>query len=377
MPGIDPRIFEHDIRTYLYAKHVQQHLRVVNPWKTPTIEADVEKLLNVGFIYLVPLTEWVSNPIPVNRKQGTIRVCMDFRDLNKDCPKDNFPTPFIDQILNKCVGSEVFYFMEKNLGYNQIQIKPKDQHKTTFICPWGTFVYWKIPFGLKNVGETFQHTMTFTFHNLKNIVEAYLDDLVAHSRKRVDHSLHLWIFFERCHYYRIRLIPHKCIFCIRSSRLFGFIVYNIGIMVDPLKVEEILSLPPPCTIKQLQGLQGKSNFLRRFIVNYANITKGFMCILKKDTHFIWDERDQEFFYALKKALVSAPLLTSPNYNRDYLLYISMSKETIGMVLVQEDDELREHITYYLSRNLVSPEINYSHVENLVSPEYITYYLTII
>jgi hypothetical protein len=171
-------------------------------------------------------------------------------------------------------------------GYNQIQIKPEDQHKMTFICPWGTFAYRKMPFGLKNAGATFQHAMTFAFHDLKHIVEAYLDDLAAHSRKRVDHSKHLQLVFERCRHYRIRLNPHKCIFCVRSGRLLGFLVSETGIMVDPLKVEAILQLPPPCTIRQLQGLQGKDNFLRRFIVNYANITKGFMHLLKKDTPFI-------------------------------------------------------------------------------------------
>jgi hypothetical protein len=103
---------------------------------------------------------------------------MEFCDLNKACPKDNFPTPFIDQILDECAGSEIFSFMDRFSGYNQIQIKPKDQHKTTFIFPWGNFAYWKIPFGLKNVGETFQCAMTFAFHDLKHIVKAYLDDLL-------------------------------------------------------------------------------------------------------------------------------------------------------------------------------------------------------
>ena len=115
----------------------------------------MEKLLNVGFIYLVPLTEWVSNTVPVNKKKGIIHVCMEFHDLKKACTKDNFPTPFIDQILDECVGSEVFYFMDGFSGYNQIHIKPKDQHKTTFICPWGTFAYQKMSFDLKNVRATF------------------------------------------------------------------------------------------------------------------------------------------------------------------------------------------------------------------------------
>lgn len=106
---------------------------------------------------------------------------MDFRDLNKPCPKDNFPTPFIDHIIDECVGSKLFSFMEGFLGYNQIQIKPKDQHKMKFIFPWVTFAYQKIPFGLKNVGATFQCAMTFVFHNIKHIFEAYLEDLTSHS----------------------------------------------------------------------------------------------------------------------------------------------------------------------------------------------------
>jgi hypothetical protein len=286
MPGIDPHIIKHEIRTYPDAKPIRKHLRAVNPWKPPAIKAEVEKILNVVFIYLVPLTEWVSNPIPVDKKEVNICVCMDFCDLNKAFPKDNFPTPFIDHILNECVGREVFSFMDEFSGYNQIQIKTEDQHKMEFICPWGTFVNRKMPFGLKNVRETFMCAMTFAFHDLKNIVESYLDDLHAHSRKREDNAMHLRLVFEICRCYRIRLNPHKCIFFIMSGHLLGFLVFETGIMVDALKVEAICRLPPPRTIRQLQGLKGKANFIRWFILNYANITKAFMRLLNKDTHFI-------------------------------------------------------------------------------------------
>jgi hypothetical protein len=116
---------------------------------------------------------------------------MDFCDLNKACPKDNFPTPFIDQIIDECAGCESFSFIDDFFGYNQIQIKNEEQHKTNFICPRGTFVYQNMPFGLKNAGATFQWAMCFTFHDLKHIVEAYLDDLASCSRKRSDHPAHL------------------------------------------------------------------------------------------------------------------------------------------------------------------------------------------
>jgi hypothetical protein len=224
---------------------------------------------------------------------------MYFCDLNKSCPKDNFLKPFIDQIIDECAGSEVFYFMEGFLGYNQIQIKPEDQHKMTFIFSWGTFSYRKMPFGFTNFEATSHRAMTFAFHNLKHIVEAYIENITTHSRKRVDHPKHLWLVIEICHHYLIGLNPHKCIFCIRSYRLLGFLVSETGIMVYSLKVEAILRLPPPCTIRQLQGLQGKANFLCRFIVNYDNITKVFMCL------FVGTREDPRF------SSNKAP--TSPNY----------------------------------------------------------------
>jgi hypothetical protein len=141
MPGIDPKIVEHEIMTYPDAKPVRQKLHPVNPRKAAAIKAEVEKLLKAGFIYPIHFTEWVSNPVPVDKKQGMIHVCTDFRDLNKACPKDNYPTPFIDQIIDECAGCESFSFMDGFSGYNQIQIKPEDQHKMAFICPWGTFTY--------------------------------------------------------------------------------------------------------------------------------------------------------------------------------------------------------------------------------------------
>jgi hypothetical protein len=144
--------------------------------------------------------------------------------------------------------------MDGFLGYNQIHIKLRDQHKTAFICPWGTFTYQKMPFGLKIVGATFQWAMSFSFHELKHAVKDYLDDLASRSHKRAYHQAHLQLIFERCLYYQILLNPNKCIFCVTSGHLLGFIVSMTGIMVDPIKVEAIVQFPPTCKIPQLQSL---------------------------------------------------------------------------------------------------------------------------
>jgi hypothetical protein len=364
MPGIDPDIIVHEIKTYPDAKPVRQRLHPVHPRKVVAIKLEVEKLLKDGFIYPVALTDWVSNLVLVNKKQGTIHVCVDYRDINKACPKDNYPTPFVDQIVDDCAGSEIFSLMDGFSGYNQINILPMDQHKTTFIFPWGTFAYRKLPFGLKNAGVTFQRAMSYAFHDIKHIVQPYLDDLPMHSMRRQDHPTHLRAIFVRCRYYRIRLNPHKCVFCVESDRLLGFIVSIHGIRVDPLKVEAILNLPPPSTLRQLQSLQGKANFLRRFIPNYAELMKGFTRLLKKGYEFVWDDTANKAFEALKLALTRTPLLFPPDYSRDYFLYLAASDSTIAMVLVQEDDSHDEHVIYYLSRSLMTTETKYLHVEKL-------------
>ena len=129
MPGIDPSIVEHEIWIYPDAKPIQQKLRPVNPRKVAAMNAKVEKMLKDGFIYPIALMKWVSNPVPIDKKQGTIRVCTNFRDLNKSCPKDNYPMPFIDQIIDSCVGSEFFSFMD---GVIADFTTPDESH---FVCP--------------------------------------------------------------------------------------------------------------------------------------------------------------------------------------------------------------------------------------------------
>lgn len=224
MLGIDPSIVVHEIPTYPSAKPIRQHLRPVHPQKAATIKGEVEKLLKAGFIYPILLTDWVSNIVLVAKKQGTIWVFFYYRNINRACSKDNYPTPFIDQLIDDCAGSEIYSFMDGFSGYNQINISPVDQHKTTFIYPWGTFAYKKRPFGLKNAGATFQCAMSYAFHDIPHVVQPYLDDLLAHSAKCHDHPTHLHEIFLRCRHYCIRLNLHKCVLCIESGRVLGFFV---------------------------------------------------------------------------------------------------------------------------------------------------------
>lgn len=194
MPSIDPTIVVHEIPTYPSVKPVHP-LRPMNPRKVATIKAKVENLLQCSFIYLIPLIDWVSNIVPVTKKRVTIRVCVDYHDINRASPNNNYPTLFINQIIDECAGSEIFSFKARFFGYNHINISPIDQHKMTFIYPWGNFSYKKLPFGLKNVGATVQREMSYAFHDIRHIVQTYLNDLPTHSTKGHDHQDHLRSLF--------------------------------------------------------------------------------------------------------------------------------------------------------------------------------------
>jgi hypothetical protein len=290
-------------------------------------------LCTAKFIYPIAYTSWVSNPVPVDKKQGSIRVCTDFRDLNNACPKDNFPTPFIDHIIDDFAGHEALSFMDGFSGYIQIQIHPTNQYTTAFITPWGTFAYRVMPFGLKNAGATFQRAMTYIFHDLAAIILAYLDDLTARSKKRTQHLDDLRVIFQRCRQYNICLNPLKCVFYVTTGRLLGFIVSQNGITVDPLKVQAITEIPPPRNLQQLQSLQGKANFVRCFVPNYAICAHDFLRLLRHDIPFHWDNYAQQSFDDLKESLSNAPLISAPDYNRDYILYVSASAVSVVGVLV--------------------------------------------
>jgi hypothetical protein len=144
----------------------------------------------------------------------------------------------------------------------------------------------------------------------------------------------------------------------------GFIVSHKGITVDPLKVQAILDLPSPRTLKQLQSLQGRSNFLRRFIPDYATTVHGFLRLLRTRVPFVWDEQAEAAFNALKKSLTQAPLISPPDFSQDFILYISASEYAVSGVLVQEDASRQEHVIYYVSQTLSGPPLRYPHEERL-------------
>ena len=184
IPGLDPDLIMHHLSIALGIKPVKQKLRKMHPHVALLVKAELEKLLKAGFIHAIDYVEWISNIVPVSEHDKSIKVCIDFRDLNLACPKNDFPLPNIDMIVDMIVGYEMYSLMDRFSSYNQIKIAPKDQENTAFTCAWGTFCWNVMPFGLKNAGATYQRAITTIFHNMMHkTMEDYVDDTLVKSTK--------------------------------------------------------------------------------------------------------------------------------------------------------------------------------------------------
>ena len=190
----------------------------------------------------------MANIVPAPKKDGKVRMCVDYQDLNKASPKNNFSLSHIDTLVDNTVKHSLFSFMDGFLGYNQIRMASEDMKKTTFLTMWGTFCYKVMPFGLKNAGATYQRAMVTLFHDMMHKeIEVYVDDMVTNSQGENDHIINLRKLFERLRKFQLKLNSVKCIFGAIFEKLLGFIFSKTGIEIDSKKVRAIQDLPPPRT----------------------------------------------------------------------------------------------------------------------------------
>ena len=182
MPGLDTTIVQHHLPILPHARPVKQKLRRLHPRWSLQVKEEIQKQLSVGFLSVVEYPEWLDNFVPVPKKDGKVRVCVDFRDLNKASPKDDFPLPHIDTLVDSTVGNPMLSFIDGFSGYNQILMALEDMEKTSFITEWGTYCYRVMPFGFKNAGATYQRAATTLFHDMMHRdVEVYVDDMIVKS----------------------------------------------------------------------------------------------------------------------------------------------------------------------------------------------------
>jgi hypothetical protein len=203
----------------------------------------------------------------------------------------------MEQILQSVAGSELMSFLDGFSGYNQILVHPDDRLKTTFRTKWGTYAYQKMPFGLINVGATFQRAMDIAFKGLINrSVVVYLDDITVFSKKRANHLHDLKQIFERCKRYGISLNPKKSFFALNEGKLLGFIVSKDGIYIDPDRIKEISDIPLPHNKKSMQSFLGQINFVKRFVPDFSHIVLPLQTMIKKNSVFKWGHNEKEAFF---------------------------------------------------------------------------------
>jgi hypothetical protein len=338
----DTYVIQHKIPLKEGAKPFRQKLRQINPMLLPVMEKEVKKLLEAQIIIPLSYFEWVANLVPVRKKSGEIRLCVDFRNLNRSSKKDNYPLPNMEHILQWVTDASRISMIDDFSSYNQILVMPEDREKTTFTTPWGTFMYAKIPFGLMNAGATFQRDMDIAFIGEKDqFVVIYLDDITVFSRSDKEHCYHLRKVFSKCRRFGLFLNPKKSLFSMEEGKLLGHIVSAEGVRIDPSRVEVIRTLSFPRSKKEVQAFLGKINFLRRFVSNFAELVKHITTMLKKGNEVKWTVEPRESFVQIKKALTEAPVLISPDFSKDFLIFSFASFDTVATVLLQRNEEGRE------------------------------------
>ncbi|XP_071933752.1 uncharacterized protein [Coffea arabica] len=364
MTGISTDVVVHRLPTDPSFPPVKQKPRKFKPDISLKIKEQIEKQLQTNIIIVSHYPIWLSNPVPVPKKSGEVRVCVDYRDLNKASPKDDFPLPNIHILLDNTAGHEIESFCDCFAGYHQILMAEEDREKTAFITPWGTFCYRVMPFGLKNAGATYQRTMTTLFHDMiHREMEVYVDDIIIKSKRTEDHLDDLRKLFERLRKYNLKLNPAKCAFGAPAGKLLGFIVSKRGIEIDPAKIKAIREMPVPKTQKDVKSFLGKINFIGRFIAQLTATCEPLFKLLRKNVPLYWNEECQQAFDKIKDYLLHPPVLVPPKPGRPLIMYLSVLDGAVGCVLGQHDDSGRkEQAIYYLSKKFTQYEANYSFIE---------------
>jgi len=364
MKGIDANVTTHKLNVDPTFKPIKQKRRKLGLEKAQAVNDEVDRLTKAGSIREVQYPDWLANPVVVKKKNGKWRICVDFTDLNKACPKDSFPLPHIDRLVEATAGHQLLSFMDAFSGYNQIMMDPEDQEKTAFITERGTYCYEVMPFGLKNAGATYQRLVNKMFAGqLGKTMEVYIDDMLVKSSKGEDHISHLRECFEILNKYDMKLNPAKCTFGVPSGEFLGYLVTERGIEANPKQIATFLEMPSPKTTREVQRLTGRIAALNRFISRSTDKCLPFYKLLKNNKKFLWDEKCEEAFKQLKAYLSEPPILSKPVVGEPLYLYLAVSAAAVSGVLVREEQNEQRPV-YYTSKSLIDAETRYPTMEKL-------------
>ena len=253
--------------------------------------------------------------IPIRIVTGW-RVCIDYRKLNTAIRKDRYPFPFIDQMLDRLAGHSHYCFLDGYSRYNQIAIAIEDQEKTTFTCPYGTFSFRMIPFGLCNSPTTFQRCMMSIFSDLiEEVMEIFMDDFSVYGSRFESFLKNLETVLQRCKENNLALNWETCHFMVTEGIVLGHKISTIGMEVDQAKISLMKTLMPLTIVKGIMSFLGHAGFYRRFIQNFTKIARPLCRLLENDAKFEFDEAFRYAFEEIKAKLVIAPIMATPDWSK--------------------------------------------------------------
>ena len=327
------------------------------------IEQEIQKMLGLGIIE--PSTApWCAPVVLVKKKDGSIRFCVDYRQLNAVTIPDTFPLPRLDETFEALAGNSIFSTLDLKSGYWQVPLATEDRDITTFGTHQGLYRWTRAPFGLRNMPSIFQRMMTRTLQGLTWIsCLIYIDDIIIFGRNFDEHLSRLTTVLERLRVAGLTVSLEKCRFAMDKVQHLGHIVSGEGIAPDPKKIRALVDLKAPTNVKGVQQLLGMSNWFRRFIPQYSQIAAPLYELTRKETTFNWTPQCEASFVELKRLLSAAPVLRLPDPNRPFVLMTDASDKQIGAVLLQADVNTGDlHVIEYMSHTLNVHQCNYSTVE---------------
>ena len=366
-------VFVDDIRQLQQTNILQASLNTGNsapirqrPYKTPlALQADVDKqideMLEAGIIS-PSFSPWASPLVIVPKKDGSIRICCDYRKFNQVLVKDSYPMSRIEEIFATLHNAKYFSTLDLKSSYHQIAIVPEDREKTAFCTRTALYEYNTVPFGLSTSGNWFTRMIHILLSGIESkFAVAYLDDILVFSETFEDHITHLNEVFTRLSNAKLSLNRKKCHFVKPEVEYLGHIVSPEGIKPNPEKTRAIQTMDPPTTVKDVRSFFGAVNYYRAYIENCSAIARPLTKLTHKNATFNWDDDCQHAFDYLKDKLIEAPILGYPDVSKPFSLYTDASEYSIGGILTQ-NTENGEKVICYISHQLTSSRLHYPVIE---------------